>query len=79
MSTAHDALADDRPAELDRTAKFPAAPYPTAAWYFDAYAEQVASAVRAIEPGAVDRAAAILAEAYARGAAVFACGNGGSR
>ena len=31
-----------------------------------------------IEPAALDRAAAILLEAYTRGAGVFSCGNGGS-
>lgn len=76
------ALPDSAPPDSapsgEASAKFPAAPFPTATWYFDAYAEQIASAVRVIEPGALDRAAAILAEAYARGAAVFACGNGGS-
>jgi len=34
--------------------------------------------MRAVEPGALDRAAAILLEAYTRGATVFSCGNGGS-
>ena len=33
---------------------------------------------RRIEPAALDRAAAILLEAYTSGAAVFSCGNGGS-
>lgn len=59
-------------------AKFPAASYGSAAWYFDAYAEEAARAVGSVEPAALDKAAAILAEAYTRGAAVFACGNGGS-
>jgi D-sedoheptulose 7-phosphate isomerase/D-glycero-D-manno-heptose 1,7-bisphosphate phosphatase len=63
----------------DRTAaKFPAASYGSAAWYFDAYAEEAARAVGSVEPSALDKAAAILVEAYTRGAAVFACGNGGS-
>jgi len=62
----------------DRSAKFPAAPYPAAGWYFGAYAEEIARAASSIEPAALDKAAAILLEAYTRGAAVFACGNGGS-
>jgi len=63
----------------DRTAaKFPATPYGSAAWYFDAYAEEAARAFGSVEPAAFDKAAAILVEAYTRGAAVFACGNGGS-
>ena len=63
----------------DRTAaKFPAASYGSAAWYFGAYAEETARAVGSVEPVALDKAAAILVEAYTRGATVFACGNGGS-
>ena len=57
---------------------FPAASYARAAWYFDAYAEEIARAVRSIEPAALDQAAAILLDAYTRGAGVFSCGNGGS-
>jgi len=63
----------------DRTAaKFPATSYGSAAWYFDAYAEETARAASSVEPAALDKAAAILLGAYTRGAAVFACGNGGS-
>lgn len=63
----------------DRTAvKFPATGYGSAAWYFDAYAEEAARAFGSVEPAALDKAAAILVEAYTRRAAVFACGNGGS-
>ena len=58
--------------------KFPVAPYASAASYFDAYAEEIARAAKTIEPAAFDRAAAILLEAYARGARMFSCGNGGS-
>ncbi|MBV9382483.1 MAG: SIS domain-containing protein, partial [Streptosporangiaceae bacterium] len=46
--------------------------------YFDAYAEEMTRAAKTVEPGAFDRAAAILSEAYARGARMFSCGNGGS-
>ena len=57
---------------------FPAAPYPSAGAYFEAYAAESARAVKTVEPGALDRAAAVLLEAYARRAWVFSCGNGGS-
>src|SRR5262249_56974362 len=58
--------------------KFPATPYAQAAWYFSAYAAETARAASSIAPAALDHAAAILLEAYTRGAAVFSCGNGGS-
>ena len=38
----------------------------------------MARAAKTIDPGSLDRAAAILLEAYARGARMFSCGNGGS-
>jgi D-sedoheptulose 7-phosphate isomerase/D-glycero-D-manno-heptose 1,7-bisphosphate phosphatase len=58
--------------------KFPIGPYASAASYFDAYAEEMARAVKSIEPAMLERAAATLAEAYLRGARIFSCGNGGS-
>ena len=58
--------------------KFPVAPHRSAASYFDAYAEEMSRAAKTIEPEAFDRAAAILLEAYVRGARMFSCGNGGS-
>jgi phosphoheptose isomerase len=58
--------------------KFPKAPYTGAGWYFEAYAEEIARAASSIEPASLDRAAAILLEAYTSGAGVFSCGNGGS-
>ena len=58
--------------------KFPVAPYPSAASYFDAYAEEMSRAAKTIDPAAFDRAATILLEAYQRGARMFSCGNGGS-
>jgi phosphoheptose isomerase len=76
-STAHD-LEAFAPSAGVPPAKFPATPYASAAAYFGAYADEVARAARSIEPAALDRAAAILLEAYTRGAGVFACGNGGS-
>jgi len=58
--------------------KFPAAPHPSAAKYFDAYSDEVAQAARSVDPGSLDQAAEILLDAYTRDAAVFSCGNGGS-
>jgi histidinol-phosphate phosphatase family protein len=58
--------------------KFPVAPHASAASYFDGYAEEIARAAKTIGPEGLDRAAAILVEAYACGARMFSCGNGGS-
>jgi phosphoheptose isomerase len=58
--------------------RFPIAPYTNAASYFDAYADEMSRAAKTIDPSAFDRAAAILLEAYASGARMFSCGNGGS-
>jgi phosphoheptose isomerase len=58
--------------------KFPIGPYASAASYFDAYAEEMSRAAKCIEPAALERAAAVLADAYRRGARIFCCGNGGS-
>lgn len=58
--------------------KFPMGPYRSASQYFDAYADEMARAAKTIEPEAFDRAAAILLDAYVRGARMFSCGNGGS-
>src|SRR5260370_2077166 len=77
MSSVHDLLAFAPPANGSPT-KFPATPHASAASYFGAYAEEIARAVGSIKPTALDRAAAILLEAYTRGAGVFSCGNGGS-
>jgi phosphoheptose isomerase len=66
------------PAADRGSVKFPAAPYASAASYFDAYAEELSRASKSIDPAAVEGAAAILAEAYPRGARMFCCGNGGS-
>jgi phosphoheptose isomerase len=77
MSTVHD-LQDPAPPAESTPAKFPAAPYATASAYFTAYTDETSRAARSIAPAALDRAAAILLEAYTREAAVFVCGNGGS-
>jgi phosphoheptose isomerase len=58
--------------------KFPLAPYASAGSYFEAYAEEMARAAKTVDPEAFDHAAAILTEAYERGARMFSCGNGGS-
>jgi len=67
------------PSRTDGSAvKFPVAPYASAASYFGAYAEEISRASKTIESAALDRAASVLLEAYARGARMFSCGNGGS-
>jgi phosphoheptose isomerase len=76
MTSAHD-LGTIPPA-VGGPVKFPIAPYASPASYFDAYAEEMARAAKSIEPAALNRAAAVLAEAYLRGSRMFSCGNGGS-
>jgi phosphoheptose isomerase len=58
--------------------RFPLGPYSSAALYFDAYADEMSRAAKTIDTEAFDRAAAILLDAYVRGARMFSCGNGGS-
>jgi phosphoheptose isomerase len=58
--------------------KFPVGSYAGAAAYFDAYADEMARAAKTIDPESLERAAAVLTEAYERGARMFSCGNGGS-
>src|SRR5260370_32346010 len=58
--------------------KFPVMPYRSAASYLAGYVEESIWAASSIEPTALDHAAAILLDAYTRGAGVFSCGNGGS-
>jgi phosphoheptose isomerase len=77
MSTVHD-LPDLAPPPGGTPAKFPAAPYASAATYFSAYAEATSRAASSVETAAVAQAAAILLDAYTCGATVFSCGNGGS-
>jgi len=66
------------PAAEGGPVKFPIGPYAGAAAYFDGYAEEMSRAAKSIEPAMLERAAAILIEAYLRGARMFSCGNGGS-
>ena len=77
MTSLYDLTSLTPPADSSAV-KFPLAPYASAASYFDAYADEMARAAKTIEPEALDRAAAILTEAYTRGARMFSCGNGGS-
>jgi phosphoheptose isomerase len=58
--------------------KFPVAWHSSAAAYLDGYTEEMSRAIKTIDAAAFDRAAAILSEAYLRGARMFSCGNGGS-
>jgi phosphoheptose isomerase len=77
MSSFHE-LPTMAPPASGSPVKFPVAPHRSAASYFDAYGEEMSRAAKTIEPEAFDRAAAILVEAYMRGARMFSCGNGGS-
>src|SRR5580704_13517331 len=77
MTSAYDLHACAPPVGSTAT-KFPIAPYASAGSYLDAYAEEFSRAAKTIEPAAFDKAADILLEAYARGARMFSCGNGGS-
>lgn len=77
MSTVHEFRAP-LPPDPGPGAKFPAAPYASAGEYFGDYASEFSRAAASVEPGALDRAAAVLLDAYTRGARVFSCGNGGS-
>ncbi len=63
---------------VDAPAKFPRTHHGSASAYFTAYTEEFSRAAAAIDPLELDRAAAILVEAFLRDAMVFSCGNGGS-
>ena len=58
--------------------KFPSVPYTVASAYFEDYSDEMMQAWKSLDFAEFDRAAVILSEAYARRAAVFSCGNGGS-
>src|SRR5262249_16094014 len=62
--------------ESATAAKFPAAQYAHASAYFDTYVDEIAQAAKSADGAALDRAAAILVEAYAGGRRVVSCGNG---
>lgn len=62
----------------DVLTKFPAGPYALASSFSAAYFEELARAAGSIDSAQVERAAAVLSEAYSAGARVLSCGNGGS-
>ena len=57
---------------------FPGIKFPSAGAYFAAYAAELGRAAGAVDPSAVDRAAAILRTAIAERRTIYSCGNGGS-
>jgi phosphoheptose isomerase len=57
---------------------FPAWQYLDGGTFGSAYAGELATAFKTIDMAQVAKAADVLNDAYARGASVFACGNGGS-
>lgn len=63
---------------LAAAVKFPDARYAGAGAYFAEYAKEMARASETIDPAAIERAGSLLVDAYARGARMFSCGNGGS-
>jgi len=77
MSTVPD-IHELMPSANGTAASFPAEPHVSAGAYFGAYAREAAAAAGSIDPAALDRAGAILLDAYTRDAGVFSCGNGGS-
>lgn len=58
--------------------RFPVARYETADAFARDYSAELAKALATVDLAQVEKAAAMLNEAYDRDAAVFACGNGGS-
>jgi D-sedoheptulose 7-phosphate isomerase/D-glycero-D-manno-heptose 1,7-bisphosphate phosphatase len=58
--------------------RFPAHRFGRADAYGDAYVAELSRAFGTVDFQQIDRAAAIISDAYKRDAAVFACGNGGS-
>jgi phosphoheptose isomerase len=77
MSTVHD-IHEFVPPANGSAASFPAQPHASAGSYFSAYVREAAAAAGSIDRAALDRAGAILVDAYTRDARVFSCGNGGS-
>ena len=78
MSSVHDFRVPAAPGTGTDSPKFPATEYADASSFFDAYAEETVKAWKTVDSVALDRAAEILLEIYARGGRVFSCGNGGS-
>ncbi len=77
MSAVND-LPGTVPAVPDVAGRFPAVPYADASAYFHGYGQEMTRALASIDPAAIEKAAAILIDAYLDGASVFSCGNGGS-
>jgi phosphoheptose isomerase len=57
---------------------FPTEQSPTVTAYFGAYLDELRQAAASIDGEQLDRAAAMLVDAYTSDACVFTCGNGGS-
>jgi phosphoheptose isomerase len=57
---------------------FPDTKFDSAGLYAHSYFEQIAAAARSVDSKAVQSAADILTEVYAKGGMLFSCGNGGS-
>lgn len=57
---------------------FPDRPYSDVGTFADDYFARTARAARSVDRTRLAKAARLLADAYARGASVYSCGNGGS-
>lgn len=57
---------------------FPSEPFDRASAYADAYFDRLAEATRTVDRAALNRAAALIAEAAQAGKRIYSCGNGGS-
>lgn len=73
-----DSMQGAPPAASYAAGQFPAVPYPDATAYFHEYGQEMARALASVDPAALEKAAAVLVDAYLSGASVFSCGNGGS-
>jgi phosphoheptose isomerase len=77
MSVVNDIQIPDGSATVD-IERFPSIKYAEAGTYLAAYAAEITQAANSIQSAPVEQAAAILIDAYKRGACVYSCGNGGS-
>lgn len=57
---------------------FPRQKYTAASAYFDDYARQFEAGLASVDRGAIDRAAALIADTHRRDGTIWCCGNGGS-
>ena len=78
MSSHYDPQESGSLAAAAAAVKFPDARYASAGAYFAEYAKEMARASETIDPAAMEHAGSLLVDAYARGARMFSCGNGGS-